>query len=308
MLAELLQFKLHFNSKIEKEEFYWKQKACTNWLQKGDRNITFFHNFASQRRRMNKICSLQGDDGRVTLEGGAMKEIARNYFQELFSMKGTKNLNHVVSKVRKCITENMNRMMTTKYTKEELYTTLKGMGPTKASGVDGYPTLFFFQNFWHSLGRDVSSFCLEIINQDSQLTNLTNFWPIILCIVIYKMISKTVANRLQKVPDLCIDEAQIKKKRTGRKGILALKLDMSKAYDRVEWSFLRRIMSEMGFDVKWIYFIMQCICTIPYTIIINGEADEVFRPTRGLRQGDPLNPYLSLLCSEGLSSLMRLAQ
>ncbi|KAG8489080.1 hypothetical protein CXB51_017089 [Gossypium anomalum] len=83
---------------------------------------------------------------------------------------------------------------------------------------------------------------------------------------------------------------------------------MSKAYDRVEWSFLCQMMLRTGFASSWVEFIIYCISSILYFIVVNGKVREGFHPTRGLRQGDPLSPYLFLVCSEGLSSLMRLAR
>ena len=99
----------------------------------------------------------------------------------------------------------------------------------------------------------------------------------------------------------------MKTKKFGKKGQLALKLDMSKAYDRVEWVFLEKIMLQMGFNSKWVGWILECIRSVTYSILVNGEPQGHIVPTRGIRQGDPLSPYLFLLCSEGLNGLIQQA-
>ena len=81
---------------------------------------------------------------------------------------------------------------------------------------------------------------------------------------------------------------------------MTIKLDMSKSYDCVEWFFLESIM---GFNSKWMSLMMECVQTVSYFVLINGEPREYFHPSKGLCQGDLIYPYLFLLCAEGLNVL-----
>jgi hypothetical protein len=95
------------------------------------------------------------------------------------------------------------------------------------------------------------------------------------------------------------------KRKKGKTGACAIKLDMAKAYDRVEWIYLRTVMEKLGFAESWINIIMKCVQTMSLSIRVNGQFSEYFKPTRGIRQGDPISPYLFLLCVEGLSCLLK---
>ena len=97
-------------------------------------------------------------------------------------------------------------------------------------------------------------------------------------------------------------------RRIGKKGSLALKLDISKAYDRVEWGFLKEIMSKLGLPDRWIDRVMCCVTFASFSIRINGKAYGNICPSRGLRQRVPLSLYLFLLCVEGFKFLLTTAQ
>ncbi|KAH1090134.1 hypothetical protein J1N35_017391 [Gossypium stocksii] len=204
------------------------------------------------------------------------------------------------------------------YNEGKILEALKGMDPTKASRADGFPAMFY-QQYWHIIGKDTCDFCLDILNNRNSLdeikmtylvlipktanpTNLKNYRPISLCTVIYKIIAKTVANRLQNILNGCIDEAQ-NAFVPGR----IISDNVLLAYDRVEWYFIRGIMANMGLEDGFTNFILHCLNSVKYSILINGEVGSNFRSSRGLRQGDLLSPYLFLFCGEGLSTLMRLA-
>ncbi|GKU90863.1 hypothetical protein SLEP1_g4808 [Rubroshorea leprosula] len=96
----------------------------------------------------------------------------------------------------------------------------------------------------------------------------------------------------------------LKNKKVGRRGHMAIKLDLSKAFDKVEWNFLEDTMRAMGFPERWINRVMTCVRTVEYSVLINGCPTKKFTPSRGIRQGDPLSLFLFLLCAEGLSALL----
>ena len=158
---------------------------------------------------------------------------------------------------------------------------------------------------------------------------VTEFHPIALCNILYKLVSKVLVNRLKKLlPDI-ISESQsvfqsdkaisdnilgafeslhhMKHNKVGKSSFMAMKLHMSKAYDYVEWNFLCQLMEKMGFEDRWIQLIYGCIGSISYSILVNGEPHGDIKPTTRLRQGDPLSPYLFLLVSEGLNGLIQQA-
>ncbi|KAA3485048.1 reverse transcriptase [Gossypium australe] len=201
-------------------------------------------------------------EGQKVTKESEILETASNYFQNLFSSNGVRDSSYLLLGIGTHISSEIISSLLATYTGEEVHQALKGMGPTKAPGWDGFPALFF-QNYWHIVGKDVEEYCLGILNEDIVLipktlnpSNLANFRPISLCTVFYKIVAKTIANRLQNYIGKCIDCTQsafvpgrlisdniliayeilhtLRQKRYGKKGFMAVKLDMSKAYDRVE--------------------------------------------------------------------------
>ena len=161
------------------------------------------------------------------------------------------------------------------------------------------------------------NYCLILKVQSPE--KVTDLRPISLCNVVYKLHSKVLANSLKLIlPDiisptqsalvpgrLISDNILIAyelthfmlNKRTGRRGWAAIKLDMSKANHCVEWNFLAAMMNKMGFCENWIQLVMKCVTTVKYQIKVNGSLSNVFEPERELRHGDPMSPYLFLICS-----------
>ncbi|XP_071679666.1 uncharacterized protein [Lolium perenne] len=263
---------------------------------------------ANRRRKKNKIEKLKKSDGSMTEDVQELKTLSRNFYIDLYTSEETTGMEEVLAAVDPSVTPEMNARLLAPFDGAEIKTALFQMFPTKAPGPDGFPA-YFFQRHWDLCGEEVTKVVLKILNGEDSPEIINNtfivlipkvarpeelgqFRPISLCNVIYKIASKVLANRP-------------KRNAAKKHQHCALKLDMRKAYDRVEWNYLKAIMLRMGFHGRWVSLIMRLVSSVSFSVLFNGTPLESFRPSREIRQGDPISPYLFLIAAEGLSGLLK---
>ncbi|RVX10791.1 LINE-1 retrotransposable element ORF2 protein [Vitis vinifera] len=297
------------------EETSWRQKSREIWLKEGDKNTGFFHKMANSNRRRN-----------------CLKKIKINGlgFQKSMTSKGV------------CIGDEEAARLEESFSGDEVFLALSDLNGDKAPGPDGFSLAFwqfcwdfvkdevlgFFKEFYErgKFVRSLNTTFLVLIPKKCGAEDLSDFRPISLVGGLYKLLAKVLANRLKKVVGKVVSSSQnafvegrqildaalvanevidsvLKRK---ERGVLC-KLDLEKAYDRINWDFLLSVMQRMGFGEKWIGWIRWCISTASFSVLVNGSPTGFFRSSRGLRQGDPLSPYLFVLGMEALSSLINRA-
>jgi hypothetical protein len=269
--------------------------------------------------------------------------MATSYFQSVYTRDPSIQTRPVLELFGEVISDEVNESLCKPFTVQEISNALFQIGPLKAPRPDGYPARFYQRN-WNVLKHEIIQGVLKFfetghmpegVNETSivlipkidQPAGLKDFRPISLCNVLYKIISKCLVNRLRLILGDIISENQsafvpgrlitdnallafeclyyMEHGVTTQNPFCAYKLDLSKAYDRVDWVFLEEVMHKMGFSCRWIRWIMSCVTTVRYSVKLNGALLEAFSPTLGLRQGDPLSPFLFLFVVDGLSALLQ---
>ena len=329
-----------------REEAMWKQRSHSDWLKEGDCNTRYFHCRANQRNKHNFIVGLEDELGVWTEDDDQMGRLANSYFDTMFTTSNPTGFDEILSGLIPTVTDEMNNNLNKPYTAEEVLKALHHVAPLTALGPDGMSPIFY-KSFWHIVGKDVTEVVLSalksgtipdsinstfiaLIPKIKDPRKVSDFRPISLCNVVYKLIAKVLVNLLKLILPYVVSDSQsaflsgrlitdnvlvafetlhfLKRKTQGNDGYMALKLDMSKAYDRVEWDFLERAMVHLGFAGSFVATIMSCIKSVSYSVLLNGVPGRTIKPSRGLRQGDSLSPYLFLLCAMGLQGLLHKAE
>lgn len=317
------------------------QQSRTRWLREGDVNSGFFHASIKMRRRKNSILALKVGDNWVESVHGIRAEVV-DFFKGHFSDSEVDRptLDGVPFS---SVLEVESAALTAPFGDEEIREVVSNSDGSKCPGPDGFNFAFYkrfwdllkgeigmmFDQFYHTatLPRGFSSYFVTLIPKVHSPSSLGDFRPISLLGSLYKMVAKVLASRLAPIMDKLISSNQsafikgrqlvdgvvavneiIDFARKARKDCLIFKVDFEKAYDSVSWSFLDYMMRRLGFSVRWRRWIHACVCCGKLSVLVNGCPTEEINIQKGLKQGDPLAPFLFLLVVEGLSGLVRSAE
>ncbi|GJT04038.1 RNA-directed DNA polymerase, eukaryota [Tanacetum coccineum] len=309
------------------------QKAKIKWSIEGDENSNFFHGILNKKRNQMNIRGIT-IDGVWKEQPNDVKQEFLSHFQDRFAKPSERRAN-IDMRFPKTISEDQSQDLEREVSKQEIKTAVWGCGTDKSPGPDGF-SFGFYRHFWPVIEHDVymavnhffihgeippgcnSSF-IALIPKVPDANLVKDFRPISLIGSIYKIIAKILSNRLVNVLGDIVNEVQSafiaerqmldgpfilneilqwctkKKKKT-----LIFKVDFEKAFDSIRWDFLDDVLKEFGFRCKWRNWIQSCLTSSKGSILVNGCPTNEFQFYKGLKQGDPLSPFLFILVMESL--------
>nr|GEU55362.1 putative RNA-directed DNA polymerase, eukaryota, reverse transcriptase zinc-binding domain protein [Tanacetum cinerariifolium] len=315
------------------------QKSRIKWALEGDENSKFFHAFLKKNRRQHSIKGICRN-GIWIDNPDTIKEEFKNHFQERFHIPiGFPYTSVVVVDMDNHLSRVQSDFLEYVFSRDEIKRAVWDCGGDRAPGPDGF-TFKFFTIFWDLIEPVVCRFMLDffstgafpkccnssfiaLIPKVSNATIVTDFRPISLIGCQYKIIRKFLADRLSCVIDSCIipeQSAFIKNRnildgplilsemmawhRKNKKQLMVFKVDFEKAFDSLKGDYLDLVMVKFGFGCKWRAWIKGCLRNARSSVLVNGSLSKEFEIFRGLRQGDPLSPFLFILAMEGLHAIV----
>ena len=325
---------------LKRKEQFWAQNSRAKWLKEGDKNTKFFHVVASTRKRKNCITSLSTNGIIIDEPAGIQKEAVK-YFKQIFHEEFSSRPIFEGLKFRSLSPELASALINP-FSRAEVDGAVDSCNSQKAPGPDGF-NFRFIKAAWDVIKTDVYSIVDEfyatgrlpkgsnvafiaLIAKCDNPAGFKDFRPISMVGCVYKIIAKLLARRLQGVMGSLVGPNQssfiagrqildgamiagelIDSCQRSRCPATIVKLDFHKAFDSVAWSFLEWTLTQMGFPELWISWIMACVSSAAASILINGSPTIPFKLHRGLRQGDPLSPFLFDLIVETLNNVIEKA-
>eukprot|EP00253_Pinus_taeda_P005642 PITA_05642 len=265
----------------KQEEILWRQKSKVRRLREGERNTKFSHKAMIQHRQRNKIFSIKNQEGQHILEHEEIKKVSVNHFKTLLTEtqdNRTEAITILCKEIPKLVTRDQNLALMRKVTREEVEKIVRNMKRNKAPGPDRY-TVEFYQAGWYLLAEERLKTILPNIISPEQIG--------------------FVEGR-QILDGLVVAQEVIHTLKTKKEKGMLIKLDLSKAYDRLNWKYLEAILQAFGFCNRWVKWVLSMISTPNFSILLNGAPSTTFNASRGIRQGDPLSPFLFIIAAEGL--------
>lgn len=336
------KLRIELEEVLNQEELMWYQQSQESWIKSGDRNTKFYHLSTKVRQKQRRSYILTDTTGRVAKDHEESGNFIQKYFSNIFSSPSTIDEIQLWGSGFPTVDSAHWSEINCPISQEEVKRALFDMAPYKAPGPDSFPA-GFYQKAWAIVGKTLSDLVtdyfrtgvlpegindtlISLIPKTAHPESVTQFRPISLCNVSYKIITKVMVNRIKPILERLVSQEQSSfvpgrqivdnivvyqevlhslRKCKGSNKYMVIKVDLEKAYDRLSWNFIRDTLRVAGFDESWIRNIMGCVETSRLALLWNGRPREWFYPKRGVRQGDALSPYLFVLCIERLNHLIK---